>query len=135
MQQPIVWPDVFWTFFVYVGQMKTEKWCITIFWGDNFCLKTIINFREKNFQLHFMQPFSADAKIFEKNLLPPKTKKTTSKIAYNWLGLPVFSPASFCFVQLRHREIPTLKNSTSLPTFSILGLIDKINITIIPNNL
>ena len=28
-------------------------------------------------------------------------KKLHSKVAHNWLGLAVFSPASFCFVQLR----------------------------------
>ena len=34
--------------------------------------------------------------------LPPKThKKLPSKVAHNWLGLAVVSPASFCFVHLR----------------------------------
>ena len=31
-----------------------------------------------------------------------KKKKNAQKVAHNWLGLSVFSSASFCFVQLRH---------------------------------
>ena len=41
-----------------------------------------------------MHLFSADAKMFLKTLKTPK-------VAHNWLGLAVFSPASFCFVKLR----------------------------------
>ena len=41
-----------------------------------------------------MHLFSADAKMFLKTLKTPK-------VAHNWLGLAVFSPASFCFVELR----------------------------------
>ena len=33
--------------------------------------------------------------------MPKKHKKWPSKFAHNWLGLAVFSPASFCFVQLK----------------------------------
>ena len=52
-----------------------------------------------------MQLFSADATIFFLEIqiffAPKNMKKLPSKVAHNWLGLAVFSLASFCFVQLR----------------------------------
>ena len=50
-----------------------------------------------------MQHFSADTTIFLKKIWPPKTiKKLPTKVAHHLLRLAVFSPANFCFVQLRH---------------------------------
>ena len=52
-----------------------------------------------------MQLFSADATIFlkkiEKTFAPQNIKKLPSKVADNPTRPTVFSPASFCFVQLR----------------------------------
>ena len=51
-----------------------------------------------------MQLFSADAKIYFKKsfFCPPKhKKKLPSKVVHNPPRPTVFSPASFCFVQLR----------------------------------
>ena len=49
-----------------------------------------------------MQLFSVDATIFKKKICPPKhKKKLPSKVAHNPTRPTVFSPASFCFVQLR----------------------------------
>ena len=60
-----------------------------------------------------MQLFSADATIFLKKLkfffYPQNIKNLPSKVAHNPTRPRVFSPASFCFVQLSFKKEQTLK--------------------------
>ena len=70
-----------------------------------------------------MPLFSADATIFLKDFLkkicPPKHKKMPSKVfAHNPTRPRVFSPASFCFEQLRQFYMSEIFSSLKLSNFA-----------------
>ena len=60
--------------------------------------------------LYFLQLFSANAKIFEREefkkfFAPTNLKRFPSKVSHNPTRPPIFSPASFCFVKLRQFKV------------------------------